>query len=486
MPNGREDRIGMLPPFDPWLTSSIALDVLAASSAGDDALGARRARRLDALLAAAAARSPMYRELLGDRPASAGALADLPIVRKADLMRRFERWVADPAIRLDALRRFLADRSAVGAPFLGRYVVWESSGSSGEPAVFVQDAAALAAYDALEALRRPRLSPRNGAFDPWGATERYVFVGAIDGHFASVVSLERLRRLNPWLAPRLHGISVLQPMAGVVAELHRYAPTVLSTYPTAAVVLAEERLAGRLRLAPAAVWTGGETLSPAMRAYVSEAFGCPVVDSYGTSEFLSLAGECRLGALHLNSDWAILEPVDAQGRPVPAGTAGATTLLTNLANHVQPLIRYDIGDRVAFHREGCACGSRLPVIDVEGRCDDTLLLGGDAHATVRVLPLALSTVLEEEAGLFDFQLVQTAPAGLDLCTRQRGADADAAMRRGRSALLAFLARQGVGATTIRCRSGTPPRPGRTGKLMRVVGLASSPARSARARGRSPR
>jgi phenylacetate-CoA ligase len=485
MPNGREDRTGMLPPFDPWLASSIAIDVLAASSAADAALGARRDRRLEALLAAAATRSPLYRELLGDRPASAGVLVDLPVVRKADLMRQFERWVADPAIRLDALRRFLADRSAIGAPFLGRYAVWESSGSSGEPAAFVQDAAAFAVYDALEAIRRPRLV-RDGLLDPWGATERYAFVGAIDGHFASVVSLERLRRLNPWLAPRLHGISFLQPIAGVVAELHRYAPTVLSTYPTAAVVLAEERLAGRLRLAPAAVWTGGETLSPAMRAFVSEAFGCPVVNSYGSSEFLSLAGECRLGALHLNSDWAILEPVDEQGRRVPAGTAGATTLLTNLANHVQPLLRYDIGDRVVLHSESCACGSRLPVIDVEGRCDDTVLLGNDAHATVRLLPLALSTVLEEEAGLFDFQLVQTAPAALALCTRQHGADADAALRRGRSALLGFLARQGVGAIAIRCRSGTPPRPGRTGKLMRVVGLTSSPAASRRSRGRSPR
>ena len=118
------------------------------------------------------------------------------------------------------------------------------------------------------------------------------------------------------------------------------------------MLLAEERIAGRLRIAPSEIWTGGETLSPAMREFVQRAFGCPVANSYGASEFLSLACECAHGALHLNSDWAILEPVDAQGRAVPAGETGATTLLTNLANHVQPLIRYDLGDRVT-------CSGRL-------------------------------------------------------------------------------------------------------------------------------
>ena len=149
----------MLPPFNPWLTSLVAADVVAASSAGDDALAARQRRRFGALLAAAAETSPLYRELLAGRDPATLELADLPIVRKPELMRRFHEWIADPAIRLDDLRRFVADPSRIGAPFLGRYVAWESSGSSGEPAVFVQDAAAMATYDALEAIRRPHLRP---------------------------------------------------------------------------------------------------------------------------------------------------------------------------------------------------------------------------------------------------------------------------------------------------------------------------------------
>jgi phenylacetate-CoA ligase len=39
-------------------------------------------------------------------------------------------------------------------------VVWESSGTSGQPGIFVQDAQAMAVYDAMEAVRhRPPAAP---------------------------------------------------------------------------------------------------------------------------------------------------------------------------------------------------------------------------------------------------------------------------------------------------------------------------------------
>ena len=326
----------------------------------------------------------------------------------------------------------------------------------------------MAVYDALEALRRPFLKPLQRFFDPWGLAERSVFVGATGGHFASAVSIERLRRLNPALSGRLRSVSFLQPMQRLVSELQALAPTVIATYPSAAVLLAQERLAGRLNIAPREIWTGGETLSAAMRRFVEQAFGCPVVNSYGPSEFLSLACECRCGCLHLNSDWALLESVDADGAAVAPGAFGAATLLTSLANHVQPLIRYDLGDRVAMQATPCACGSRLPVIEVEGRCDDTLRLESPGRATVHVLPLALSTVLEDEAGLFDFQLVQEGPNELLLTSAGRDEAAGRKLKRASTLLAAFLVAQGASGVHIRCRNGLPGRRGRTGKVKRVI------------------
>jgi phenylacetate-CoA ligase len=460
-----------LPPFDPWVSAAAALDAAVVPRAGPVALADRQARRLARLLAAAADGSRLVRRSLQGRDPARVALAELPIMRKAQLMQQFDDWVTDPALRLPDLRRFVADPSRIAEPFLGRYAVWESSGSSGgAPGIFVQDAAALAVYDALEAARRPVRQPLERLLDPWGLGGRVAFVGATGGHFASTVSIERLRRLNPVLSGRLHGVSFLQPVAQMAAQLNALAPSHLATYPSAAVLLAGEQQAGRLRLQLQEVWTGGETLSPAMRRAVAQAFGCPVRDSYGASEFLPLAFECGCGSLHLNSDWVILEPVDAQGRVLAPGRQGATTLLTNLANHVQPLIRYDLGDRVTLHAGPCGCGSSLPVIEVQGRDDDSLDLAAGEGRTVRILPLAVSTVLEEEAGLCDFQLVQQGAEDLLLSTGLCGPQARAALRRGQAALKAFLERQGAGRVRIHGSTAHAGRRGRSGKVQRVVAM----------------
>lgn len=453
---------------DAWLIGSVAADVAVAPFGGATAIAQRVQQRLADLLAHAARHSPLYREVLGGRPASTVQLADLPVMRKADLMQRFDQWVTDPGLTLDAVRTFMTDRTRIGEAFRGRYIVWESSGSSGAPGIFVQDPFAMAVNDALEALRRPVLDPMRALVDPMGLAERIAFVGAIDGHFASTVSIERLRRLNPYLSSRLHGISFLQPIAALVAELDAMAPTVIATYPSVALLLAEEHRRGRLRTRPREIWTGGEDLSSAQRQRIREAFDCAVVNSYGASEFLSLASECRHGRLHLNSDWCILESVDADGAAVAPGHRGATTLLTNLANRVQPLLRYDLGDRVAYVAEPCACGSCLPVIEIHGRCDDTLRLGRAGARRVHLTPLALTTVLEEDAGLVDFQLVQEGPCELTLRTGLRGPAAVATLRTARPVLAAFLAAQGAVGVHIHCRSGEPAQRGRSGKIQRVL------------------
>ncbi|HYN64988.1 MAG TPA: hypothetical protein VES36_10340, partial [Candidatus Limnocylindrales bacterium] len=100
--------------------------------------------------------------------------------------------------------------------------------------------------------------------------------------------------------------------------------------------------------------------------------------------------------------------------------------------------------------------------------DDSLRLGRPGAKAVRVLALALSTVLEEDAGLFDFQLVQQGPCELLLRTGMRGKAASSVLRRARVALAAFLARQGVTDVHIHCHSGQPGRRGRSGKVQRVI------------------
>jgi phenylacetate-CoA ligase len=442
------------------------MDVAATPLLGAQAQSARQQQRLQQLLKVAS-QSRLYQPILAHQDLTALSLQNLPVVHKRDLMARFEDWVIDPHVQLDPLQRFLRDPEQIGRPFLERYTVWESSGSSGVPGIFIQDEAAMAVYDALEYQRRPNLRPWQRLMDPFGLGERMAFVGATNGHFASTVSIQRLQRLNPIVASHMHCISFLQPLASLRDDLNALSPTVLSTYPTAAVMLAGEQRAGRLHLKLREIWTGGEVLSPAMRRYVSEAFGCPITNCYGASEFLSLAFECNQGHLHLNSDWAILESVDQQGRPVQAGQAGFTTLLTNLANHVQPLIRYDLGDIITIQPKPCSCGSSLPWMEVVGRNDEAMLLGPPGSQAVCVLPLAISSVLED-VGVCDFQLAQQGPQDLLLRVGLQGQVDEETTERAHRALMAFLSSQGVKGVRLQCRSGEPGQMGASGKLPRVM------------------
>jgi hypothetical protein len=103
-----------------------------------------------------------------------------------------------------------------------------------------------------------------------------------------------------------------------------------------------------------------------------------------------------------------------------------------------------------------------------GRCDDILRLAGVHGRRVSVLPLALGTVLEEEAGLFDFQVLQCAPDRLELRSGLRGAHAEPTLRRARAVLASFLERQGAHGVCVECHAGEPVSVGRSGKIPRIV------------------
>lgn len=450
--------------FDPLHTASVALDLVAAQHAPPSLLKARQEQRLRALWAKACAGSAFYRERLrGLEPGLAGLSAVAP-VRRQELMARFDDWVCDPALRLSELRAFIADPSRIGEPWLGRYLVWESSGTSHAPGIFIQDAATLAVYDALEALRRAVPPTWQRCWNPWQVGERMAFVGVTTGHFASVISAQRLRRLNPLLGQSLRCFSILQSTEALVDELNAFGPHLIATYPSVGALLAHETLQGRLTARPAEVWTGGETLTPAVRRRIESTWGCVLRNSYGASEFMSMAWECRLGRLHANADWVLLEAVDEHGRPVPAGEPSHTTLLTHLANTVQPLIRYDLGDQITWSGQPCPCGCSLPVLEVQGRHDEPLQMVGLDGQTVTLLPLALSTVLEEEAGVFDFQFGQRGAQTLVLrLGSEVGADAGP---RCRSVLERWARAQGLHDVVLDIEQAQGLPRGRSGKAQR--------------------
>jgi phenylacetate-coenzyme A ligase PaaK-like adenylate-forming protein len=343
-------------------------------------------------------------------PARIDDVRDLPPVTKAELMAHFDEWVTDPEVTRVELDQFLADQALVGELYLGRYSVSMTSGTTAEPAIFLHDGDARKIYEAVRLVRgiltwvsrdSLQLLRRKGG--------REAFIVAMGGHFATFSMAERRRKRYPG---RVGVFSVLAPTPQLVEELNQFQPAVVATYPSVLELLSYEQMAGELSIDPVLIASGAETLTAATRQRVTEAFNCPVRDAYGTSECPNIAFDCTHGRMHVNTDWVILEPVDRHYNPVPPGEASDTVLVTNLANRVQPIIRYDQGDSVTVSPDPCPCGNPLPAVKVEGRRAELLTFPSENGEAVRLLPVILDVPVTLTQGVRRYQIVHAAPTTL--------------------------------------------------------------------------
>src|SRR6185369_8758640 len=114
------------------------------------------------------------------------------------------------------------------------------------------------------------------------------------------------------------------------------------------------------------------------RADIEDAFGCPLSNLYAASE-VGIIARSYPGSpgLHLNEDIAVYEPVDGGNRPVGPGTRARKLLVTNVINHVLPLIRYELTDEVTVLDEpNPAPWTGRRIADIEGRLDDSFCYPG--------------------------------------------------------------------------------------------------------------
>ena len=391
-------------PFDPWRSVIVSADVAIASRASAR-IWPSEARSPANLLDVRCPRLADVPPPPRDRSEGPCSLADMPIVRKAELMRSFDDWVTDPAIRarrVAPLRRRSARTSASrsstatssgrarAAPASravrpGRARRWRSTTRSRRCAGPICGRCAACSI-------RGASASASSSSAPSAATSRAPCRS--NGCAGSIRCCRaRLRASRSCSRSRARGRAATRSRPPSSPPIR--APR--SCWPT-------KRLAGRLtsrrgRSGPAA------RRCPRRCALVEQAFGCPVVNSYGASEFLSLACECAHGPLHLNSDWAILEPVDERGR------AGAARKRRRDDAAHQPRQPRPAADPLRPRRPGHAARGavrlRLAAAGDRGRRPQRRHAAPRrGRRAVHVLPLALSTVLEEDAGLFDFQLVQ--------------------------------------------------------------------------------
>jgi len=448
---------------------SVFLDSRRVTRGTTEMLLARQQKRLNELVTFARTNSRFYAEKYRGLPETIADVRQLPPVTKVELMEHFDDVVTDPAVRKEDTCRHISDLGNIGKPFLGKYMVWTTSGTTGTPGIFLEDKNWDAVITAVNVLRMGgewyTARVIRGMMKA-GGNSASVFAG--NGHFLGVTMLERQRMSNRSRAKRIRLIPVTLPIQEIVKQLNGLQPAMFSGYASALGLLAQEQLAGRLNIHPSIVISSAEPLSPENRTLIQQAFGVPARNNYGCSEGGVMGYECNLGHMHINADWIIFEPVDACHSPVPAGQLSDRTLITNLANRVMPIIRYELGDRVVLSSEKCRCGITLPVVNVEGRTDEILRFRASNGELIPVLPLALWSVLKETPGVMKFQAIQTSPQNLKIRLEPKHAEEDDTVwKRVYLNARDYLQKQGLDNVRVSRADEPPMRDPKSGKFRNV-------------------
>lgn len=335
-------------------TSRLVEEALDRESWNSGRWAAWREERLAYVLHRAASQVPYYREQwaarrrAGDR-VSWEYLENWPILEKESVRENPRAFVADDC----DVRKMFHDHT---------------SGSTGKPLSVWLTRKTVREWYALNAARTLQ----------WNEVSRQDRWAMIAGQLVTPVSqryppfwvwnqgLNQLYMSSYHLAPDL--------MASYLEALSRYRVIYLYGYPSSLCTLAQAVLeSGRNDLRMAVALTTAEPVYEYQRSAIAEAFNCPVRETYGMAEIVTMASECASARLHLWPEVGWVEVIH-DGQSIPIGTSG-DLVCTGLLNADMPLIRYRTGDRGGLMDSSgtCQCGRTLPVLgSIDGRIGDVL------------------------------------------------------------------------------------------------------------------
>jgi phenylacetate-CoA ligase len=341
-----------------------------------------REERLAYVLQRAAIQVPFYREQWAERrrkgdQASWELLENWPLLDKEMLRRNCRALVAEDR---DVRRMFHE----------------HTSGTSGKPLDLWYLRATVRQWYALFEARWRR----------WHGVSRATRWAIIGGQLVTPVARRRPpfwvwnSALNQLYCSSYHLAPDLIPH--YLDALAAYRVEYLLGYSSSLYALAQTALALGRTLPMKVAITNAEPIYDYQRAAIAAAFQCPVRETYGMAEFVTAAGECEAGGLHLWPEIGLVE-ILTDGQAVPPGATGEL-VCTSLFNADMPLIRYRVGDRAAClppHAPSCGCGRTLPrFTHIEGRVDDVLYTA-DGRLIGRLDP-----VFKTELPIHEAQIVQ--------------------------------------------------------------------------------
>ena len=145
-------------------------------------------------------------------------------------------------------------------------------------------------------------------------------------------------------------------MMDYVDAIHSTPGRYVQGYPSSLHLIARALLHENRPLPPGrlvAVFTSSESVLDYQRAVIERAFGAPIFDRYGASEFSASMTACPVGNLHVDMEYCIVE---IETLEETSECLRGPILVTGLSNLAMPFIRYRIGDVGTKLKAPCSCG----------------------------------------------------------------------------------------------------------------------------------
>lgn len=334
-------------------------------------------------------------------------LADLPHTEKPTLLEHYNDWVTDRALTLTDVLEYVHRPASDNRLLLDKYTALCTSGSTGEPLPMVRDDYHNKIHGAMMVQRLYK------GVDPEVLNVSRHKVASVVHTSPTASSYNAYLRTIaqfPQAAPNILALSVLDSIEDTIQRLNAFQPEVLTGYSSSLLLLALEKEKGTLNIPVKLVTNSAELLTEEVYEHISKAFGCPVINNYCMTEGGEIAMTNGCPHLHLNEDWLIVEPVDAQMNPMPVGSEAFSEgiFITDLSNFVQPIIRYYVTDRVHIRPSDCPQSS-LPILEISGRMFESFTLCGKRFTMVSIQAKA-----EIWPGLLKYQIVQMGPNTMEV------------------------------------------------------------------------
>jgi phenylacetate-coenzyme A ligase PaaK-like adenylate-forming protein len=243
----------------------------------------------------------------------------------------------------------------------------------------------------------------------------------------------------------------MTPIDEMVEALNAYRPEAMIAYASIVGALAEEQLEGRLAIEPRFTIATSEVLTDETMRRAEAAWGTAPFNTYAATEApgIAMASPERVG-MHVCEESVVVEVVDEDDRPVPAGLPGSKVLLTSLTNRAQPLVRYELSD-AAVLAEGPDPSGRpfTRIARVDGRTSEILRFRAAGGGEVAVHPYRLRAPFSALLDVRQYQLVHERGGALVIRLVPRAGAPRDLVANVRDAVTRELAQAGVADPSVR-------------------------------------